>query len=376
MPPRFPRIHCELGPVLVNRTAVYRLCRALPGELARRGFRVSSSALLARLPPDGVEPVGPLQRRLYGLSLRWLNGAVNRPRLFRVLRPVAGAVLSRLRVRGFPLFLDPLYLLFHGRPDRGLVFVYDVTPATDPGWHGAGVGRLYRLAFDELARSRCHVIATSRNTADHLRVNWGVAPSRLSVLSLGLFPRPEPAPPAAAPAAPFLLFVGSVEPRKNVAGLIRAFTASGLFVRRGVRLRVVGAVPGVDDPTAALARRTPGVDLVGFADDADLAAAYRDCLAFVYPSFCEGFGLPLLEAMHHGLACLAPTTGASPEVGGDAALYVNPYSSDDVVEGLCRVAELSKDERRRLEERARERAASFTWQRFYDGLAEVLARMA
>jgi glycosyltransferase involved in cell wall biosynthesis len=217
------------------------------------------------------------------------------------------------------------------------------------------------------------VIASSQNTADQLRASWGIAASRLSVLPLGLFPDSLASPLQHGPQqAPFLLFVGSLEPRKNVIGLLKAFERSRLFLERGIRLRIIGTIPGEESPVVRLARATPGVDLCGFVEEADLAEAYRRCLGFVYPSYCEGFGLPLLEAMHHGCVCLATVTGASPEVAGDAALYVNPHSVTDIAHGLRRLAALAPSERQRLAGRARERAGLFTWTRFYDGLADVL----
>lgn len=370
-------VHCDLGPALVNRTAVYRMCKAAPPELAARGFDVRCSALLARLPPGAVEPCGPRESRRYRRSQEWIGRAAGDPHRFLRTRRLAGLVPRWRHARGISLFLDPLYPLFFGGLDRGVAVAYDVTPVTDPDWHPSGVGRLYEAAYAHLARSRFHLVASCRNTADHLRVNWGFAPSRVTVLPLGLFPSPEPPPPSPGPpVAPFLLFVGTLERRKNVQGLIRAYAASGLFATRGVRLRLVGLVPGGGEPTAALAGATPGVDLAGFLDDAGLAACYRDCLAFVYPSFCEGFGLPLLEAMARGCLCLATRTGASPEVAGDAALYVNPYDAAEVTAGLRRVASLPPGERGQLQERARARAATFTWSRFYDGLADVLRRAA
>jgi glycosyltransferase involved in cell wall biosynthesis len=269
--------------------------------------------------------------------------------------------------------LDPFYLLFHRNLDRVAVVVYDVTPVTDPAWHSRAVSILYRAAFAELARSTCQVIAVSRNTADHLRVNWGIAPSRLAVLPLGLLPaEPTGAAGPVASAEPYQLFVGSLEPRKNVAGLLRAYQASGLYSSRGIRLRLVGAIPNDAHSTVALARATPGVELLGFVGEAELTAAYRGCLAFVYPSFCEGFGLPLLEAMEHGCVCLASQTGASPEIGGDDCLYVNPYSVNEMARGLQRVADLTGPERQRRATRLRERARQFTWDRFCDGLTDLL----
>src|SRR5262249_60604534 len=113
-----------------------------------------------------------------------------------------------------------------------------------------------------------------------------------------------------------------------------------------------------------------------FVDDAELAASYAQCLAFVYPSFCEGFGLPLLEAMHRGCVCLSTTQGASPEIAAEAALYVNPYSVQESADGLRQVADLSAATRSELSRRAQERSRLFSWDRFHDGLADVLKQCA
>jgi glycosyltransferase involved in cell wall biosynthesis len=384
------RIHCELGPVLVNRTAVYKMCRALPGELGRRGFEVACSAIWAKVAAETAEP--PQGERFYfEASKKMINAALRKPGLFNKARRFGGWAIKARHGGGLPLFMDPLYLLFFGNPDRGVCIVYDITTVSDPEWHHPGVGKLYGYAFRALANSRMHIVTSCQNTADQMRVNWGIAPSRLTVLPLGLFAFPKPpaestatncvavAPGAAvAPEkkAPFLLFVGSLEPRKNVEGLIRAYAAADLFAQKGIRLRVIGSLPREDDPVLRLARGTPGVDLAGFATDEELGQAYHDCLAFVYPSFCEGFGLPLLEAMQTGSVCLSTMTGASPEIAGDAALYVNPYNPAEIAQTLRRVAGLSEAERAVLAARAKERAGLFGWKKFYDGLAEVLRNEA
>jgi len=367
-----PHVHCELAPILVNRTAVYRMCRQAPGELIQRGFHVSCSALLARLSPDNAEPANRLERHLLERSRRWLMWAIRKPGWFGRTHRLAGQMMRWRHGGGKFLSLDPLYPMFHGAPDRGVAISYDITPITNPEWHPEGVGYLYELAYAHLARSRMHIVASCQHTADQLRDRWGIPPLRLTVLPLGLFPLADAAETSAARSAPFLLFVGTVEPRKNVAGLIQAYADSGLFAERGIRLRLIGMKNGDDHPIMVLARATPGVDLAGFVSDAELAAAYRQCLAFVYPSFCEGFGLPLLEAMHRGCLCLSTNTGASPEVAGDAALYVNPYYPADIVQGLRRLVALPSSDVDPLRRKARERAAQFTWKRFYDGLAEVL----
>jgi glycosyltransferase involved in cell wall biosynthesis len=369
-------VHCELGPVLVNRTAVYHICKAVPSELRRRGFRVSCSALLARLAADTVEPPTAWERCLFRLSQRWLHWGNARPQVFQKLYR-AGGWLPRWRHGGVYLFLDALYLLYYGVPDAGVVIVYDVSPVTEPGWHSPGAAQLYAAAFARLAHSRCQIVTSCRATADELRVNYGVAPSRLTVLPLAGFSAPEPDAGLDRPAgAPFFLFVGSFEPRKNVAGLIRAYAASGLYASRGIRLRLVGLTLGEGNPVVGLAQSTPGVDVAGYVDDRALAEAYAQCLAFVYPSLCEGFGLPLLEAMSNGCVCLSTATSACPEVAGDAAFYCNPHDPADIAHGLRQIAGLSPAQRRHRAGRARARASLFTWARFYDGLAGVLENAA
>src|SRR5262249_51806224 len=152
--------------------------------------------------------------------------ALTRPGLFTKARHLTG-LLPRLQGGwGIPLFMDPLYMLFYGAPQKGVVLVYDITTVTDAGWHGAHICRLYEVAFRTLSRSRCHIVASCKDTADQLRANWGIAPSRLTVLPLGLFSLPStPLGKHSGQNDPFLLFVGNLEPRKNVPGLIHAFRA-------------------------------------------------------------------------------------------------------------------------------------------------------
>jgi len=332
---------------------------------------------LSSLTDENAAPQSRLQRLLFSLSKAWLCFVCARPGIWRRIRGAIGRIMAWRHGDALRLFLDPLYYFFYNGPDRGVVVVYDQTTVSDAAWHAPGVSYLYRSAFEMLAQSRCKIVTSSHNTAEQLRASWGIAPSRLTVLPLGLFPQITPLEVTSSPSeAPFFLFVGSLEPRKNVAGLIKAFDRTRLHRREGIRLRIIGHVPDGELPVVKLARATPGVDLCGFVSDAELDDAYHRCLAFVYPSYCEGFGLPLLEAMHHGCVCLATTTGASPEVGGDAVMYVDPHSVVDISRALRRLARLSCDERWQLASKARARSARFTWSRFYDGLAQVLKESA
>src|SRR5437899_609403 len=200
-------VHCELAPVLVNRTAAYRMCKEIPVALAERGFRVSCSALLARVAAGTAEPTTPLEQRLFARSQRWLRWASHHTGFFHKTHRLTGLGLRWRHRRGVRLFLDPLYILFYGAPDTGVVIVHDTTPVTDPSWHHPGVCQLYEIAYARLARSRCHLVTPCQNTADQLRLNWGIAPSRLTVLHEGLFALPKPhTAERRLPDEPYLLF--------------------------------------------------------------------------------------------------------------------------------------------------------------------------
>src|SRR5260370_39499232 len=167
------RLHCELGPVLVNRTAVYKMCLEAPRELTRRGFQVQCSALLTRLAPDQVFPPSLEQKRWFAWSQRLLYSAVRRPGPWNRARRATGHFLKWRHGDRPRLFFDPLYFLFYNGCDRGAVIVYDITPASDSLWHGPEISYLYRHGLDLFAALRVRVVAFGHNTAHQLATNPG-----------------------------------------------------------------------------------------------------------------------------------------------------------------------------------------------------------
>jgi glycosyltransferase involved in cell wall biosynthesis len=164
----------------------------------------------------------------------------------------------------------------------------------------------------------------------------------------------------------FVLFAGNVKPHKNLERLIRAFAlVRAQAGRRDLRLVLIG-----DDVSRyASLRRTaeeagvrPDVRFFGFVPHRTLAALYRMAAAFAFPSLYEGFGLPPLEAMACGTPVLTSRISSLPEVVGDGALLVDPYSEEAIAEGLARI--LDDDElRQALVQRGRKRAEAFSWER-------------
>jgi len=157
--------------------------------------------------------------------------------------------------------------------------------------------------------------------------------------------------------APYVLAVGTIEPRKNLAGLVEGFAR--VARSRPAILAIVGR-QGWERKLKIPASVAGAVRFLGVVSDAELRALYTGASCFVFPSFYEGFGIPLLEAMACGTPCVASDIGALREVGGDAALYIDPRRPDDLSFGILRLLNDSSL-RRRLAEAGLRRAAKFSW---------------
>jgi glycosyltransferase involved in cell wall biosynthesis len=265
-------------------------------------------------------------------------------------------------------------------PGRTVVSIHDIHPVIQRehwGGPGARAAHLMLRAHIPLAlRQARRVLALSEYVKQTLCERYHLAPERIVVAHPGTDPfflaAPGPEGLLAAErrvgAGRFLLYVGALAPHKNVAGLLRAFAR--LRARpeaEDVRLVLIGEPVGrYRDLTLAPLVHKLGlgkwVVLTGYVDDELLRALYHQAAALVLPSFGEGFGLPVLEAMACGTPVLTSRVSALPEAAGDAALYVDPRDPDDIAAGMGRLlgdAALRHD----LATRGRARAWAFTWER-------------
>jgi glycosyltransferase involved in cell wall biosynthesis len=177
------------------------------------------------------------------------------------------------------------------------------------------------------------------------------------------------APPTRLPrpiAEPYFLFVGNLETRKNVVGLLRAFGAlkkKSAFAN--TKLIVIGK-PGFGfSEIEKTAKETPGIVFPGFVSNQDLVRYYQNAEAFAYPSFYEGFGFPILEAMSMDCPVITSSVTATAEVAGEAALLVRPDSENEIVQAMERVSG-DRELRTQLIAKGRSRMQDFTWKKCAD----------
>ncbi len=257
------------------------------------------------------------------------------------------------------------------RKTPSVLTVHDLSFLRHPEWFRWERAAYYRFAAVRSARLARRVIADSQSTAQDLQELAGINADRIDVVPLGVDPAFAPAEEAAQEAArkkynlpeQFFLYVGTLEPRKNLPRLIAAWDR--IAEDTGVRLVLAGRegwkVAGLHAAIHA-ARHAARIHLPGFIAPEDLAPLLSAARAFVWPSLYEGFGLPVLEAMACGAPVLASNTSSLPEVAGDAALLVDPEDVNAIAAALKTLA-ANEDQRAQLRKRGLVRAAKFTWSR-------------
>lgn len=156
---------------------------------------------------------------------------------------------------------------------------------------------------------------------------------------------------------PFVLFIGTVEPRKNLGGLISAFRALPASLQEEFELVSAGPMGWADEATAQLVRTTR---YLGYVPECDVAALTGAATVFAYPSLYEGFGFPVAQAMAAGTPVITSNVSALPEIAGGAALLVDPRSLAELRDALSRLL-LNSEVRERLSALGRERAERFRW---------------
>lgn len=377
-----------------QRDALLRVAveaNALSGRLA--GIGHYTAALCQQLVADGsatlayftarswaLEPPRPAGLRIPRL-LRWRKRIPMGREMQFVLQ---GRQLARLERRWRPdLILGPSFVLPRAKAPSVLV-VHDLSHIRYPEVHPpARVAFLNRHLRPALARARA-VLTDSRFTEAELLHYFPEVAGRTHVLYPGISGRFAAAPAAEVEAAldgvllgddrRFFLFLSTLEPRKNLAGLLAAYAALPAAIRGAHPLVLVGQMGWQESNFAAVLTgmvERGEVRMLGYLRDELLPVLYRRALALVYPSLYEGFGLPPIEAMATGCPVLVANVTAMPEVCGDAALYCDPMDVESITDGMRRLAE-DGALRARLAAAGPARAALYTWEAAAAQMLEVL----
>ena len=264
---------------------------------------------------------------------------------------------------------------------RSLVTLHDLNFHHNPQWYGRGFRTWLEWTMIPGLKRADTVVCISEYVRDDAVRTLGLAPGRTHVIPNGL---KELAPDSALVDVvehepPAILAVNPWQPHKNLVGLLRA--VHGLVdIGFDLQVRLAGRPHENfrDQPELAMELAAPHVHVLGYLSDEDLAREYRAARVLAMPSFEEGFGLPVLEALHHGSTVVTSNVASLPEVAGDAAFLVDPHDVDALREALRAALTEDQPSRRARVARGRAHAARFDWNEvarsYVDVYRDILSR--
>lgn len=311
------------------------------------------------------------------ISDRTLSAIWHRLRIPIAVERVTGAL---------DLFHSPDFTLPPMRCGQSLVTVHDLSFLLFPECHAKSLCEYLESAVPRSVARASLVLADSKNTMNDLICLLGVQPERVEVLYPGVDERLHRVQDEAVLQAtrdkfglnyPFILFVGTIEPRKNLGNLIQAYAR--LKARRQIdhKLVIAGQKGWLYDDVFRRVvdlRVSNDVVFLGYVDNTDLPGLYSLADAFVFPSLYEGFGLPPLEAMACGTPVVISAASSLPEVAGDAAVMIDPKDIDDLSQAIARVLD-DGQLRSQLIQNGLERAKVLNWRATAEKLVSIYHRL-
>jgi glycosyltransferase involved in cell wall biosynthesis len=296
---------------------------------------------------------------------------------------------------GLPRYVRRAALdLFHGtnyevplwNRERSVVTVHDLSVFLHPDKHEQRIARRARRRLPIMLRSSAMIITPTEAVKREVCEQFKIDSQRVAVTPEA--PRKSFQPMPLSDCAQtlrrlgiednFILFVGTIEPRKNLFRLVRAFDEVLRHTPHQPQLVIAGGEGWLTNELHGVIERSNAGDrlrLTGYVDDQDLRALYSSCKVFVYPSLYEGFGLPPLEAMACGAPVIAGRIPASVEVLKDNACLVDPLDETVLAKAISDILE-NDNERQRLSSTGLQHAAKFSWERTAQLTLEVYAQVA
>ena len=247
--------------------------------------------------------------------------------------------------------------------------VHDLTALRTPELHTPQTVQADNIFFSRIVRRANHIITVSNNTKNDLVTKLNIPDSRITVIYPGVreeYFQGDPAQGATirtkySLTRPYMLFAGTIEPRKNLARILDAYCGMKADVRHNFELVLVGMQGWRDEHTLQRLRDgIPGVVRLGYVPEDDMPAIVAGATLLVFPSLYEGFGFPAVEAMAAGVPVLTSTAGSLPEVAGDAACCVDPLSVAAIQTAMERLL-TSPAERQAMSGRGLKQARKYSW---------------
>jgi alpha-1,3-rhamnosyl/mannosyltransferase len=277
----------------------------------------------------------------------------------------SGAPLLDWLTRGADVFHSSVLVRHPPSRARLTATVHDLTALLMPQLHPRS-NLVAEKSFAQLAKRADGLIAVSECTRQDAVRTLGIAPEKIRTIHSGVAESFFDPPAELVNGVrmryglerPFVLFVGTIEPRKNIDLLLDAFESLPISVREHYELVVAGPAGWAGEPTLA---RLQSVRYLGYIPEPDLAPLTAAAEVFVYPSLYEGFGFPVAQAMAAGVAVITSNVSSLPEIAGNTALLVDPRSQSELRAALIRMLS-SAELRRALALAGRERARQFRWE--------------
>ena len=258
---------------------------------------------------------------------------------------------------------------------KSIVNIHDLCFLVQPAWFSFSFRFIYRWLVPQVARNSSLVVTNSNYSKNDILslLKLNVEKIRLTYWSVD--------PIFQQFRKPFeirddrIIFVGSLEPRKNLRGLLRGFS---IFKQRNPKSKTRLTVVGCENPLFAdagfsIADVDKDVEFLGYISDRELAGLFGSSKALVYPSFYEGFGFPPLEAMAAGTPVVTSQTSSLPEVVGNAALLVDPFSPQDIAEKI--ELALKPEVAERMIEKGYRQVQRFSWQQVGEHMLDIYSEI-
>lgn len=257
---------------------------------------------------------------------------------------------------------------------------FEYYPGDLPFWYR----NYYKFYFPRFARKATRLGTVSEYSKADIAARYGVSPEKIDVIFNGCnenykavdAEQQEKTRRGFSSGQPYFVFVGSLHPRKNLINLFKAFDIFRSGSNNNIKLLIVGEKRWWTEETDNTFNRMKyhgDVIFTGRVDTATLNRIIGSALAMTYVSYFEGFGIPILEAFHCETPLITSGVTSMPEIAGDAALFINPFSPDSIAAAMQKIA-YDEDLRRNLIAKGRIRRENFSWQKSADRLWKCIEK--